>query len=130
MRGVLVALALTSVASGPTGIAAGLAWRLGNGLAEESIVLLVVIAIPCNLVAAVGFYLATRGVVHLVDGGRLILLLIVTVNFAISLGIAVNIADVIGDAGGKAGAHLFTWGMSFAYGQAFKNVKHGAWFGE
>jgi hypothetical protein len=127
---VILALAFTTAASGLTGAATGYAWILGNRVASESIALLVVIAIPCNIAAALAYYLATRGVAHTVDGGRLLLLLVVVVNLAISLGIAVSIADVIGKAAGKAGAHIFSWGMSYAYGQAFQDVKHGTWFGD
>lgn len=113
-----------------SGLAAGLAWNLGNRAADAGTVQLVLLAIPLNLAAALLIYFVVRGSVASADGGLGLFIVIAALNLLVTLGVAASVAGVIGSGSGKAGAHVFSWGMSFAYGQAFKDVRSGTWFEE
>jgi hypothetical protein len=125
------ATAGVAIASIVTGLLTGQLWILGNRAAEAGIWWLVVLSIPANLVVAAVHYYVLRGAVHRADGGLLLLIFLIPVNLVISLGVASWTADAIG-AGNvvKIGAHAFSWGMSFAYGQSFHDVRHGTWLHE
>ena len=52
----------------------------------------------------------------------------VVFNLVVSLGAASWVAGAIGaGAAVKLGAHAFSWGISYAYGQAIHDVHHGTW---
>ena len=59
-----------------------------------------------------------------------LLVLASVLSFALSVGIAATIVASPGAETRKIGAHLFTWGMSYAYAQAYRDVKAKTWFGE
>jgi len=126
----LNALGLAVVGSVLTGFVVGLAWMLGNKAADAGTAYLVVLAIPTNLVAALLFYFVVRGCVASAEGGLGLYVAVAVVNLFVSLGVAASIAGVFGSGAGSVGAHVFSWGMSYAYGQAFHDVKAGTWFGE
>ena len=113
-----------------TGLAAGFAWILGNKAADAGTLQLVLLAIPSNLVAALLFYFVVRGSVASADGGLGLFFAVAVVNLFVTLGVATSVAGVLGTGAGKIGAHVFSWGMSYAYGQAFRDVKSGIWFDE
>ena len=113
------------------GLGAGIFWRLGNAAAAVSTTRLVMVAIPTNFIAAASFYYILRGSVDLAKAGLVFLGLLTVVNFIITVAIASKVAGTMG-AGGAAGigAHAFTWGMSYAYGQSFHDVRAGTWLHE
>jgi len=125
---VFLTVALASV---PAGWITGQLWILGNHAAEYGVGWLVVLAIPTNLFVAAIYYYLLRGMVHRADGGVGLCVVLILTNLVISLGAAVVVADTVG-AGNAAriGAHAFSWGMSYAYGQAFHDVRQGTWLHE
>jgi len=124
----VLAVALASV---PAGWITGQVWLLGNRAADAGIWWLVVFGIPANLVTAAVYYYLLRGAVHLADGGVWLYLVLAVTCLIISIGAATAAAGLIG-AGTAAniGAHAFLWGMSYAYGQAFHDVRHRTWLHE
>ena len=124
------AIGLGVMGSLVTGVLSGWAWILGNGVRDHGLVWLVLVAIPVNLVAALLFYFVVRGSVASAEAGVGLLVLIGVINLGLTLAVAAWIAGVIGTGVGKTGAHLFSWGMAYAYGQAFRDVRAGTWFDE
>jgi hypothetical protein len=109
----------------------GQLWILGNRVAEGSVFLFVVLALVTNMVVAAIHYYLLRGTVHQAEGGLALLLLLMPVNLVIPLAIAASTAGAIG--AGTAitkGAHFFSWGLSYVYGQAIHDVRHGTWLHE
>jgi hypothetical protein len=81
-------------------------------------------------IAALHYYLL-RGAVHHSGGGIGLYVVLAAVNLAISVGVASMAADAIGAGNSaKIGAHAFSWGICYAYGQAFHDVRHGTWLHE
>jgi hypothetical protein len=121
-------VALVSV---PTGWITGQFWIFGNHVADIGIGWLVVLAIPTNLLVAAIYYYLLRGTVYGAGGGVGLCAVLVVTNLVISLGAAVVVADTVGAGNAaKIGAHAFSWGMSYSYGQAFHDVRHGTWLHE
>ena len=122
------ALLTVTLASISAGWITGQLWLVGNWAAEAAILRLVAIAVPSNLIVAALFYYLLQGAVHQADGDVGLLMVLGAFNLVISLGVASWVAEAIGagDAA-KIGAHAFSWGMSYAYGQAFHDVRHGTW---
>jgi hypothetical protein len=114
-----------------TGWIVGLFWILGNRVSGGLMFWIVVLALVTNMVVAAIHYYLLRGAVHQADGGLGLLLLLMPVNLVITLGVAAATAGAIG-AGTtvKMGAHFFSWGLSYAYGQAIHDVRHGTWVHE
>ena len=128
---VVTTILTVTVASIPAGWITGQAWLLGNRAADTGIVWLVFFAIPSNLAIAAIYYYLLRGAVHQAGDRIGLYVVLAAINLIISLGVASWTADAIG-AGDvvKIGAHAFSWGMSYAYGQAFHDVRHGTWLHE
>ncbi len=126
----LNAIGLTVIGSVFTGVFAGYVWGLGNQAADSSLTRLVLFALPANLVAALLFYFLVRGSVAVAEGGVGLLILVAAVNLIGTLGVATSMAAVADTGAERIGAHLFSWGMSYAYGQAFHDVRAGTWLGE
>lgn len=126
----LKAISIALVGSLLSGVITGYAWSLGNQALEVGLISFVMFAIPANLIAALVFYFAVRGGVSTIDGGIGYFLVIMVINLVGTLGIAAAIAGVIGTGTGRVGAHAFSWGMSWGYGQAYFDRAHGTWFGE
>jgi hypothetical protein len=123
-----LAVALASV---PAGWITGQLWILGNHAATAGVGWLIVIALPTNLMVAAIYYYLLRGMVHRADGGIGLYIVFAVANLVISLGAAVVVADSVGAGNAaKIGAHTFSWGMSYAYGQTFHDVRHGTWLHE
>jgi hypothetical protein len=81
-------------------------------------------------IAAVHYYLLW-GAVHQVDGGLGLLILLMSVNLLVFLDVAASVAGAVGAGTAvKMGSHSFLWGMSYAYGQAIHDVRHGTWLHE
>jgi hypothetical protein len=93
--------------------------------------LFVVLALVTNMVVAAIYYYLLRGAVYRAEGGLALLILLMPINLVVSLGVAASVAGAVG-AGTtvKMGAHFFSWGLSYAYGQAIHDVRHGAWLHE
>ena len=109
----------------------GQLWIVGNRVAEGSMFLFVVLALVSNMAVAAIHYYLLRGTVHQAGGGLALLLLLMPANLMISLGIAASTTGAIGAGSAvKMGAHLFSWGLSYAYGQAIHDVRHGTWLHE
>lgn len=106
-------------------------WILGNRVSEGSMLWFVALALVTNFVVAAIHYYLLRGAVHQADGGLGMLLLLMPVNLVICLGIAAATAGGI-RAGPMVtvGAHFFSWGLSYAYGQAIHDVRRGTWLHE
>jgi hypothetical protein len=125
------ALIAVSLASAVTGWITGQAWILGSRAAEQGLWWLVVLAVPSNLAIAALHYYLLRGAVHHSGGGIGLYVVLAAVNLAISVGVASMAADAIGAGdSAKIGAHAFSWGICYAYGQAFHDVRHGTWLHE
>ena len=121
----VLAVALASV---PAGWITGQVWLLGNRAADAGIWWLVVFAIPSNLVTAALYYYLLRGGVHLADGGIGLYVMLAVTNLAVSIGVASMAAGAVGaGTAAKIGAHAFSWGLSYAYGQALNDVRHDEW---
>jgi hypothetical protein len=120
-----------AIGSTLTGWFTGQLWGLGNWAANFQIWWFIVLAFFTNLAVAAVHYYLLRSAVHLADGGIGVLILLMAVNLPISLGIAAFVAGAVG--AGTAvnmGSHTFLWGMSYAYGQAVHDVRHGTWLHE
>jgi len=120
-----------ALASVPAGWITGQAWLLGNRAADAGLWWLVVLGIPSNLMIAALYYYLLRGSVHLADGGVGLYVVFAVTTLIISIG-AATMAAAVGGAGNaaKIGAHVFSWGMTYAFGQAFHDVRHGTWLHE
>jgi hypothetical protein len=120
-----------ALASVPAGWVTGQLWTQGNHAADIGVGWLVVLAIPTNLLVAAIYYYLLRGMVYQADGGIGLYVVFAVTTLIISIGAATMAADV-GGAGNaaKIGAHVFSWGMTYAYGQAFHDVRHGTWLHE
>jgi len=124
----LVLIAFVSILAGWI---TGLLWLLGNWAANLQIWWFIVLAFFTNLAVAAVHYYLLRSAVHLADGGIGVLILLMAVNLPISLGIAAFVAGAVGAGTAvKMGSHTFLWGMSYAYGQAVHDVRHGTWLHE
>ena len=121
---------MTAFLSVVTGAGAALLWVLGNHLSQAHTFWLVLIAIPGNFIAALLFYLLIRGAVHTVKGGLGSGIFACAINLAVTIWLAFTILESMDASPHKIGAHAFTWGMGFAYGQALKDIRAGTWFGE
>ena len=128
MMRIVTNVVMVAIGSMVGGWIIGLFWILGNRVSEGGLILIVPIALVTNMVTAAIFYYLLRGTVHQAEGGLGLLLLLMPINVLISLGIAASVAGAIG-AGTtvKMGAHFFSWGLSFAYGKAIHDVRHGTW---
>ena len=121
----ILAVALVSLA---TGGLIGLLWMLGNRVGQASTLWLVVLAIPSNLVVALIHYYLLRGTVAMANSGLALLIALMIVNLFVTLAVAAWTAGMIGaGTAAKLGAHTFSWGLSYAYGQAIHDVWHGTW---
>jgi hypothetical protein len=119
---------VVTLASIPAGWITGQTWLLGNLAANAGVWWLVVLGIPSNLVIAAIYYFLLRGAVYRADGGVGLLIVLMAVNLVVSLGAASWVAGAIGaGAAVKLGAHAFSWGMTYAYGQAIHDVHRGTW---
>lgn len=109
----------------------GEAWVYGNRSASSSIWTFVLYCLVSNLIVAAIHYYLLRGTVHWFDGGLALLLFLLPINLVICLGVAAWVADAIGAGTAvKMGAHSFSWGLSYAYGQAIHDVRHDSWLHE
>lgn len=127
----ITTIVMVAFASVPAGWITGQLWGLGNWAANFEIWWLVVLAFFTNLAVAAVYYYLLRGAVHLADSGLGLLILLMSINLLISLGTAASVAGAIGTGTAvKMGSHTFLWGMSYAYGQAFHDVRHGTWLHE
>ena len=125
------AVATVALAAVFTGFLAGHLWIPGNRAADMGLWWLVLLSLFSNLMVAAGVYYPLRGAVHLAKGGMFFLLLLLPIHLAICLGTAAWVAKAVGaGAAAKMGAHTFSWGMSYAYGQAIHDVRHGTWLGD
>lgn len=114
-----------------TGFLSGHLWILGNRAAVMGVWWLILLALFSNLLVAAGAYYPVRGAVHWARGGIVFLILLLPVHLVVTLGTAVWVADATGAGTAvKMGAHTFSWGMSYAYGQAIHDVRHGTWLGD
>ena len=125
------AIGAVALLSTPAGWLMGQAWVLGNRFALSNIWMFILYCVVSNLfVAAIHYYLL-RGTIHWVEGGPALLLILLPVNLVISLGVSAWVADAIGAGSAvKMGAHSFSWGLSYAYGQTLHDVRHDSWLHE
>ena len=127
---ILTLIVLSALFSVIVGAGAGLIWAFGNYAAGKHVIWLILLAVPSNLVASLSFYLAIRGTTHAVKGGAGLALLACGLNMLVTIPVAYTILDLTGAGTAKIGANTFTWGMAFAYGQAFKDARAAKWFGD
>lgn len=112
------------------GAGAGKLWHWGNSLAESRFVMFVVMAFPANILCVIVFYLILRGGAAIAHGGVWTVGFFCAVGLFVTLGMAAWVAGVIfgGMNAAGVGAHAFSWGMSYAVGQSFADVRRGVWF--
>lgn len=92
---------------------------------------LVAVAVPTNLVVALLAYYLLRGSVHWAKGGLLLFFPLAAVSLFVSLGVAASMAGALGEGtASNVGAHTFSWGLSYACGQSFHDIRHGTWLGD
>ena len=117
-------------ASMGAGAGAGKLWLWGNSLSDARIAWFVAAAVVTNLICALLFYLVLRGGAAIARGGVWTAGFFCALNLVFTAGMAAWMADVIFGGVGEAGkgAHLFSWGMSYAFGQSFVDVRENRWF--
>lgn len=117
------------------GIGFGWMWRYGNELAGAGLGRFIVIAVFSNVAAALAAYFVVRpggdvsGTIGTRSAGAVAVALAM-VGFLVMILVASRHMRTFGSPIPTVGTHLFAWGLSLGFVQVFKDLRHGAWFGE